>query len=126
MKPKPKPKPNLEFIMSNTIETTANVIETVKPARGTKVKDRMAARKRFSFGPVWTNAVMAGKVTDVAKLVAHAKALKLGSTSDLQRLKFDTLLNKVSTALANGAVIVKPAKPVAKKRVASSAAKKAA
>jgi hypothetical protein len=120
-----KPKPNLEFIMSNTTETTANVTETTKPARGTKVKDQMAARKRFSFGPVWTNAVMSGKVTDTAKLVAHAKALKLGSASDLQRLKFDTLLSKVSTALANGAVIVKPAKPVAKK-AAKPAAKKAA
>lgn len=111
--------------MSNATETTT-VNTTATKTRGTKVKDQMAARKRFSFGPVWNAAVVAGKVTDKAKLAAHAKALKLGSASDLQRLKFETLLSKVSTAIANGAVIVKPAaKPVAKK-AAKPAAKKVA
>lgn len=58
-----------------------------------------AARKRFSFGKVWTAAVVSGKVSDKDKLVAHAVKLKVGAKSDLRRLKFDTLLAKVQRAL---------------------------
>lgn len=69
-----------------------------------KVKAQMAARKRFSFGKVWNAAVVAGTVTDQAKLVAQASSLKLGAKSDLKRLKFDTLRNKVAKALEAKAV----------------------
>jgi len=61
------------------------------------------ARKRFSFGQVWTNAVLAGEVSDKDKLVAHAVKLKAGSKSDLRRLKFETLLAKVQKALSKSA-----------------------
>lgn len=57
------------------------------------------ARKRFSFGPVWTAAVKAGTVKDQDKLIAHGVKLKVGTKSDLSRLKMDTLLGKVTAAL---------------------------
>jgi hypothetical protein len=57
-------------------------------------------RKRFSFGPVWAASVLAGKAKDFDKLVAHGVKLKVGAKSDLRRLKFETLLGKVQTALA--------------------------
>ena len=58
------------------------------------------ARKRFTFGKVWNQAVVEGKVTDQAKLVAHAVKLKAGRKYDLNKLKFETLLHKVQKALA--------------------------
>lgn len=58
------------------------------------------ARVRYSFGPVWIQAVKDGKVTDQAKLVAHAVKLKAGRKSDLKKVKFATLLGKVQKALA--------------------------
>lgn len=58
------------------------------------------ARKRFSFGKVWIQAVLAGKVSDKDKLVAHAVKLKAGRKSDLKKVKFDTLLGKVQRALS--------------------------
>ena len=58
-----------------------------------------AARKRFSFGPVWSAAVIAGNVKDHEKLIAHGIKLKVGSRSTLKTLKFETLLGKVATAL---------------------------
>ena len=67
--------------------------KTVKPLITT------SDRKRFSFGPVWNAAVLAGKITDQEKLVAHAVKLKVGAKSDIKRLKFDTLLAKVTAAL---------------------------
>lgn len=59
-----------------------------------------STRKRFSFGPVWGAAVMAGKVTDHDKLIAHAVKLKVAAKSDAKRLKFATLLVKVQAKLA--------------------------
>lgn len=56
-------------------------------------------RKRFSFGPVWIEAVKAGSATDHEKLIAHAVKLKVGTKSDMKRLRFDTLLGKVGSAL---------------------------
>ena len=56
-------------------------------------------RKRFSFGPVWSKAVVEGKVTDHEKLIAHGVKLKVGAKSDLKRLKFATLLAKVAAKL---------------------------
>ena len=61
------------------------------------------ARKRYSFGTVWSQAVAAGEVTDKAKLVAHGVKLKAGRKYDLSKLKFDTLLAKVQKALAASA-----------------------
>lgn len=56
-------------------------------------------RKRFSFGPVWSAAVIAGNVKDHDKLIAHGLKLKVGSRSTLKTLKFETLLGKVAVAL---------------------------
>lgn len=65
----------------------------------------VTARKRFSFGPVWNAAVVAGTITDHEKLIAHAVKLKVAPRSDAKRLKFDTLRTKVAAALvANGEV----------------------
>jgi len=58
-----------------------------------------AARKRFSFGKVWNAAVVAGKATDVAKLVEQGVRLKAGSRSDLKKLKLATLRAKVAAKL---------------------------
>jgi hypothetical protein len=57
------------------------------------------ARKRFSFGKVWIQAVLAGKVSDKDKLVAHAVKLKAGRKYDLKKLKDETLLAKVQAKL---------------------------
>jgi hypothetical protein len=59
-----------------------------------------ANRKRFSFGPVWNAAVMAGTAKDEAKLLAQAISMKLGAPSDLKRLKLATLRSKVAAKLA--------------------------
>lgn len=58
-----------------------------------------AARKRFSFGATWNAAVVAGKATDQAKLLAQAIKLKAGAKSDLSRLKLVTLRAKVAAKL---------------------------
>ena len=57
------------------------------------------ARKRCTFGKVWKQHVLDGKVTDVVKLVEHGVKLKAGRRYDLKKLKFETLLSKVQAAL---------------------------
>lgn len=57
------------------------------------------SRKRFSFGPVWIEAVKVGKVADREKLIAHAVKLRVGAKSDVSRMKLESLLVKVSAAL---------------------------
>lgn len=63
------------------------------------IAPRVFIRKSFSFGPVWGKAVLAGKITDHDKLVAHAIRLKIGPRSDVSCLQFDELLKKVQTKL---------------------------
>lgn len=58
-----------------------------------------AARKRYSFGPTWNAAVVAGKASDAAKLLAQAIKLKVGAPSDLKKLKVVTLRAKVAARL---------------------------
>jgi len=97
-----------------TVATVATageaVINTANPIRSGRVTKSFeekiadtakatAARKRFSFGPVWNEAVIAGTVTDHAKLVEQAVKLKINARSDAKRLKFDTLRLKVAAAL---------------------------
>jgi hypothetical protein len=65
----------------------------------TEIDTEQSTRNRFSFGPVWNAAVIAGKVKDHEKLIAHAVKLKIAAKSDASRLKFEILLDKVSTAL---------------------------
>lgn len=83
--------------MSQAVETTVQTA-TVE---GTVVKSvaQRAARKRFSFGAVWNASVVAGKATDVAKLVEQAVKLKVGARSDLKKLKLATLRTKVAAKL---------------------------
>lgn len=62
---------------------------------------------KFTFGPVWTKAVIArdAKIQKhQAKLVAHAIKLKVGRAYDLKKLRYETLLDKVATALAKAEV----------------------
>ena len=79
-------------------ETTTQTTTQSTKARAAYLVQR-DARKRFSFGKVWTEAVVAGAVSDKDKLVAHAVKLKVGRASDLKRLKTDTLVAKVQTAI---------------------------
>lgn len=81
-----------------TEATTQAVKTTATKARATYLVQR-DARKRFSFGKVWSEAVKAGQVSDKDKLVAHAIKLKAGKRSDLCKLRFETLLAKVQKAL---------------------------
>jgi len=64
-----------------------------------------AARKRFSFGPTWNAAVLAGTATDQAKLLEQAIKLKAGAKSDLKKLKLATLRAKVAAKLEAGAAV---------------------
>jgi len=87
--------------MTNTTKntTTATATATATEVKMTKAELQRQARKRFSFGKVWTAAVVAGNVTDRAKLVEHAVKLKAGKSYDLKQLRFETLLAKVQKAL---------------------------
>lgn len=81
--------------------TTENNTRAIK-SLADKIAETAAAtaeRKRFSFGKVWNAAVIAGTVTDHAKLVEQAVKLKVYARSDAKRLKFDTLRLKVAAAL---------------------------
>lgn len=79
-------------------ETTQATTETTVATTPKSVAQR-AARKRFSFGPVWNAAVLAGTAKDEAKLLAQAISLKIGTPSDLKRLKLATLRSKVAAKL---------------------------
>lgn len=75
-------------------------------ATATKEKTAAAAaaaaeesRKRFSFGPVWSKNVIAGKVKDHEKLLAHAVKLKIGTKSELKRISLERLIAKVGETL---------------------------
>lgn len=80
--------------MTNATQTTATPAATTP-----KSVAQRAARKRFSFGPVWNKAVIAGTATDADKLLAQAIKLKVGARSDLKKLKLATLRTKVATKL---------------------------
>lgn len=88
--------------MSETQAPVQTVVEAPAVTVPKSVAQR-AARKRFSFGPTWTKAVIEGKATDVAKLVEHAVKLKVGSRSDLKKLKLATLRSKVAAKLTEAA-----------------------
>ena len=86
--------------MTQATQTTA--VETTAKARAAYLVQR-DARKRFSFGKVWTEAVKAGEVSDKDKLVAHGVKLKAGRKYDLSKLRFETLLAKVQAKLSASA-----------------------
>lgn len=82
----------------------AAVADTTVAATITEVTTTTAAtpkadRKRFSFGPVWNAAIIAGKIKDHEKLIAHAVHLKVAAKSDAVAHTFEDLLAKVKTAL---------------------------
>lgn len=60
---------------------------------------------RFSFkGNAWINSILGGagialKPANHPKLIAHAIALKVGSPSDVKKLKQETLVAKVAAKL---------------------------
>lgn len=83
----------------NEVQATAEAVTVTAETSIPKSVAQRAARKRFSFGPVWTKAVIDGTATDAAKLVEHAVKLKVGSRSDLKKLKLATLRTKVAAKL---------------------------
>ncbi len=87
---------------------TATATATATVATPKSVAQR-AARKRFSFGATWNAAVISGKATDQAKLLAQAIKLKAGAPSDLRKLKLATLRAKVASKLAAQAEGAAPA-----------------
>lgn len=82
--------------MSETQITTEIVVPVVQIAKSVAQR---ATRKRFSFGPTWNAAIIAGTATDQAKMLEHAIKLKLGVKSDLRKLKLATLRAKVAAKL---------------------------
>lgn len=85
--------------MTATTTQVATVETTVAVATTPKSVAQRASRKRFSFGPVWNAAVIAGTATDEAKLLEQAIQLKAGAKSDLRKLKLATLRTKVAARL---------------------------
>jgi len=81
------------------VSATESAVATVKAAKTAVEK---AARKRFSFGPVWNQAVIAGTVKDTEKLVAQGVKLKLGTKDELAALSHDSIQAKVAAALEAG------------------------
>lgn len=86
--------------MTNEVTMTNETNEVVREVP--KYIKQRAARKRYSFGPAWLNAVLGGVVNDKDKLIAHAVKLKVGAKSDVSKLKFETLLEKVQNAIYAG------------------------
>lgn len=65
----------------------------------TQAAEQQAARKRYSFGPVWSKNVVAGNVKDHDKLVAHGVKLKVGTKSALSKITLETLIARVGEAI---------------------------
>jgi hypothetical protein len=82
-----------------TVATVATEAVVATVATTPKSVAQRASRKRFSFGPTWNAAVISGKATDEAKLLEQAIALKVGTKSDLRKLKLATLRTKVAAKL---------------------------
>lgn len=83
--------------MTNAVQTQVQTSDNAVRAAYLVQRD---GRKKCTFGKVWKANVIAGTITDRVKLVEHAFKLKLGkSRYDLKKLKYETLLGKVQTAL---------------------------
>ena len=82
-----------------TAASTSTVESTEAKGRAAYLVQR-DARKRYSFGKVWEQNVAEGKVSDRAKLLAHAVKLKAGDKSKLAKLSMPTLLAKVQAKLS--------------------------
>lgn len=84
--------------MTNTSAADSQVADAATATAKTKAP-------RFSFtGQAWMASVLgevgiATEAKNHPKLVAHARSLKLGSPSDLSKLKPSTLLSKVAAAM---------------------------
>lgn len=62
-------------------------------------KELMAARKRVTFGASFINGVLGGYHRDFAKMVLLGNALGLGAKSELNKLKIETLRERVGDAI---------------------------
>ena len=88
--------------MTNTSAADSQVADT---AAAVAVDTAKTKAPRFSFtGQAWMASVLgevgiATEAKNHPKLVAHARSLKLGSPSDLSKLKPSTLLSKVAAAM---------------------------
>lgn len=102
-----------QTVEAQTVEATNEVATTTAIPKSVAQR---ASRRRFSFGPVWNAAVIAGKATDEAKLLEQAIVLKIGARSDLKKLKLATLRTKVAAKLqaeSAGATSPAPEAPTA-------------
>jgi hypothetical protein len=61
--------------------------------------EKMAARTRMYFGSSYMNAVIGEFCKDHGKMIQHAIHLKVGSPSELKKLKLETLRAKLATAI---------------------------
>jgi hypothetical protein len=107
----------------------AELVATETTKAVAKSVAQRAKRERFSFGPVWSQAVIDGKATDEPKILAHLIALKVaGAASDVKKLKAETVLDKLQAALLAGFEVVKVVKAKTAKaaKTAKPAAKRAA
>lgn len=76
--------------------------KTAKKTVAPIVKDAPAVRGYY-FGDVWKRNVIEGRARDHGKLIEHGVRLGVGQRWYLERLKFDTLLERVGKALKLGA-----------------------
>lgn len=100
-----------QISQKNPQKSAAKSTKSTKPGNGNGHKKlsevkrepkyiaQQANRKRFTFGPVWTNAVLEGKVKDKIKLVAHGVFLEAGEAHELAPLDMEKLLEKVQKAI---------------------------
>ena len=79
--------------------TPAATTEPAAPKATPKYIVQRNKRQRFSFGNTWINAVLAGVVSDHAKLVAHGVKLNAGTQAELEKLDMEALLPIVQKAI---------------------------
>lgn len=90
---------------TTNVDTTATAPAATEPAAPKAEKPtpkyiiQRNKRQRFSFGNTWINAVLAGVVSDHAKLVAHGVKLNAGTKEDLEKLDIEALLPIVQKAI---------------------------
>ena len=91
--------------MNTMTNTSAADSQVADAATATATATAKTKAPRFSFtGQAWMASVLgevgiATEAKNHPKLVAHARSLKLGSPSDLSKLKPSTLLSKVAAAM---------------------------
>lgn len=86
--------------MTKTAQTTksSKSSKTAQVVKQTAL-EKMANRTRMYFGSSYMNAVLGDVCKDHGKMLQHAIHLKVGSPSELKKLKMDTLRTKLAAAI---------------------------